>query len=167
MIDFQEESNTLRRNKDIIGQKPLYLIIQKGVHPYKGKYLVTINNDRLNFYELKNNWKLNKKNGDNFYIRISDIANYHFAYHKEFFKRISFRISNDIDLTIIFPLGNEWSYGNEDNALAIMKYLKENGVKQTNEIKGKNDGPKEIKKVDQYFVKEIRAPEKRKGLFRR
>ena len=165
MIDFHKEIIRLKSIGAISGQRPIYIEIQKGEYKFVGKYLLAIDKDRLVFYQLKKNWSLMTKKANNFYIKIADILGYHYAFYKEFNKRISLKIKDDFIFTFTFPFGFDEAYGNENNAIYLMNYLKERNIFQYNEIRGENLGPKEIKKVDQYFVKEIRSPEKRKGLF--
>jgi len=167
MIDFQEEGIRLRSEGLIKGSRPLFIDIIDSSSTVKGKYLLTLSNDRLLFYQLKKNYRLMTKNADNFYLMLESFVGYHYAYHKEFYKRITLNLKGDSFITFLFLIGHEEAYGNEENALKLMQFLKEKGIRQQNEIRRDNDGAKQIKKVDQLFVKEIRAPEKRKGLFKR
>jgi len=168
MINFHDEIIKLKANAMITGNRPLYIDVKEGEHPYKGKYLMTINGDKLQFYELKKNYKFNEKSPNYFYINLEALDGYHYAYYKEFAKRITLYFKDGIKFEFIFELGYSEAYGNEDNANYLMKYLKENNILQKNEIRSDNVGAKKIKKVDQWFVQEVRGTTpKRRGLFKR
>jgi len=167
MIDFQDEILSLRNQGLIKGSRPLFVDIIDSSSDVKGKYLITIDKDRLLFYQLKRNYRLMSRNPDNFYLLLDAFTGFHYAYYKEFFKRISFNLKEEGFIKFLFPIGTEASFGNQENADYLMKFLKENNIKEQNEIRSDNLGRKKIKKTDQFFVKEIRSPQKRKGLFKR
>ena len=166
MIEFSEEIIKLKTNKLIFGSHPIYIdVLASNDYEYKGKYLLTIHSDKIEFYKLKKNYKLETKKPERFYVKLDDIAGYHYAYHKDFAKRITLYFKNDLAFNFIFEMGYKEAYGNEDNAIYLMNLLKSLGKRQRPEVK-ENSGAKEIKKTDQYFVKEVRGtlPERR-GLF--
>lgn len=168
MINFHDEIIKLKASGQIIGKRPVYIDIQKGDHNYKGKYLLTIDDKKLQFYELKKNYKFDEKLNNRFYINIELLSGYHYAYYKEFAKKISLFFKDGIRFDFVFEFGYSEAYGNEENAEYLMKYLKENNILQKNEIRSDNVGAKEIKKIDQYFVQEIRGQKpQRRGLFKR
>lgn len=165
MIDFQDYFVLVRQQKLVKGSKPVYLEIVKGNHPYKGYYMLTIDEDIIHFYELKSNFKLNPNAKYNFYIRLDSLANYHYAYYKPHKKKIYLYFKDGLVLETIFMFAYQEMYGNDKNAEYFMDYLKKNNILQINEIRSDQNGPKEIKKEDIFFTEAIRKTYKKKRGF--
>lgn len=165
MIVFSDEYVKLRQQKLINGVKPLYIEIFKGDHPFKGKYLLTIDKEIIRLYELKANYKFNMKAQNNYYIRLSQLEGYHYAYYKANYKTISLFFKDGLTLMFSFIFGYEETYGNEKNAEHLMEYLKEHKIYQKNEIRSDNNEQRQITKEDQFFTEAVRKTYKKRGLF--
>jgi len=166
MIDFQEQALKLKQSGVVRGLRPVFIKILKGDYPYKGKYLITIDDDKLRFYQLGFNYRYKGKKATNFYINISLLEGFHFSYYKEYYKKIMLMFKDGLNFEFAFMIGYEETTDNEPNMKAIMQKLKEKGVPSKNLIKkdGAN-GQKAITKTDQYFTQEIRGTQRRRGFF--
>ena len=165
MIDVDAKTLQLRQINIIKGIRPVIIKILKGNYPYKGRYLLTIGDDCIYFYQLGLFYNYKKKNGVDFKIPYSNLSGYRFAFEKECYKRITLIFKDELEFAFIFVCDCEESGNNEKNATEVMKRLKEKQVLQKNNLKGGKRAQRTISKRDQLFVKEVRSPSQKRGFF--
>ena len=165
MIDIDEKTLQLRQISIIKGNRPVIIKILKGGYPYKGRYLLTIGEDSLYFYQLGLFYNYKRKNAVNFKIPYSNLCGYRFAFEKTCNKRITLIFKDELEFAFTFICGCEEAGHNEKNAMEVMKQLKEKGIFQKNNLKGGKRAQRTISTRDQLFVKEVRSPSKKRGFF--
>lgn len=166
MLDFKEQALKLRKMGFMQGQRPLMIkILKSKEYSYRKKYVVTICDKGLYFYQLNFKYNYKKRRAIDFMINYDKLSGYHFALYNTYHKKITLYFKDGLEFNFIFFTNCSEAYDNEANAEALMKKLKEMKVFQKNMIKGGKNGQKTISKSDQNFVKEIRSPKKRRGLF--
>ena len=166
MIDLSKQAIILRQKGLIKGIRPLFINILKGDYPYKGNYLLTIEDDCLHFYQLKRNYDYAGKKARDFLISFDKLSGFRYAFYKPYYKKITLIFKDELEFCFIYVHGYEEAYDNEPNALALMKVLKEKHIYQQNNLKGGLNVQRTISKTDQFFTQEVRSPSKKRGLFR-
>ena len=165
MIDVDQRTVEIRQINGIKGQRPVLIKILKGPYPYKGKYCLLFGEDHINFYQLKGNYRYKGNKAVDFRIAYKDLVGYRFAFEKAQYKRITLIFKDDLEFPFIFVCECAEAGHNEANAMLFMKKLKEMNILQRNNLKGGKREQRTISKADQLFVKEIRSPSKKRGLF--
>jgi hypothetical protein len=165
MIDFKEQGVRLRQLGFMKGQRPLFIKILKGSYPFKGKYIFTITNESINFYQLKHNYNYKGKKAVDFLILFSNLVGFRFSFYKKFYRKITLIFKDDLEFEFIYMCDRPEAYDNEPIAKFFMQTLKDKGILQRNNIKGGKRGQKVISKRDQLFTKEIRSTSKKRGFF--
>lgn len=166
MIDLKERLLELRHAVIIKGNRPIFINIQKGDYPYQKKYVVTIEDEHLHFYQTKGNYRYLGEKARDFLIKFEQLGGYRWQTYKENYKKFILVFKDELEFTFIYPCGSDETYDNEANILHLSKVLKEKGIFQKNNLKSGNYGKqKTISKADQWFTQEIRSPKKR-GLFK-
>lgn len=166
MIDLKERAIALRQYGIIKGIRPIFIKIEKGDYPYKGKYVMTIEDEHLHFYQLGWKYRYKGKKARDFLIRYKVLSGCRWQTYKIDRKRFVLIFDDELEFTFNYYFGNDEAYDNEPNILFLIKYLKEKGVPQKNNLKSGNYGKqKAVSKADQWFTQEIRSPKKR-GLFK-
>ena len=61
MVDVDQRTIELRQLGVFKGSRPVLVKVLKGKYPYKGKYALLVNDDCINFYQLKANYGFKKK----------------------------------------------------------------------------------------------------------
>ena len=56
MIDLKAKLINIRQIGFFKGNRPLFIKVLKGNYAYKGKYLLTVTEESINFYQLKFNY---------------------------------------------------------------------------------------------------------------
>ena len=165
MIDIDERTIELRQINGIKGQRPVIIDVCKGPYPYKGKYAVLFSEECLNFYQLKGNYRYKGEKAIDFKIAYTDLVGYRFAFEKAYYKRITLIFKDELEFAFLFTCDHDEAGHNEANAMLLMGKLKEMKVFQKNNLKGGKREQRTISKADQLFIKEVRSPSKKRGLF--
>ena len=161
MIDLKERLLELRHAGIIKGNRPIFIDIQKGNYPYQKKYVVTIEDEHLHFYQTKGNYRYLGEKARDFLIKFEQLGGYRWQTYKENYKKFILVFKDELEFTFIYPCGSDETYDNEANILYLSKVLKEKGIFQKNNLKSGNYGKqKTISKADQWFTQEIRSPKK-------
>ena len=163
MIDLSQRAIELRQYGIIKGSRPIFLKIEKGNYNYRGKYVMTIEEEHLHFYQLKFNYGY--KGDKDFLVKFSVLDGFRLVAYKENRKRFVLVFKDQLEFTFNFYCGSEASYDNEPNIKFLMMVLKEKGIAHKNNLKGGKIGQKTISKANQWLTQEIRSPKKR-GLFK-
>lgn len=166
MSNLKERTLQLRRLDCIKGIRPIFSKVLKGKHSYKGKYAITCGSDAIYFYRLKFNDTYKGKLDRDFIVTYEELDGYRFAIHSTLYKKITLYLKNDTVYEFIFLCHVEESYDNENNAIYLMQKIKEKGIAQRNYVKGGKCEEKVISKRDQLFIKEVRSPSQKRGLFK-
>ena len=166
MVDIDSRAITLRQVGILQGSRPVLIKVLKGPYPYKGNHAVTFADDYLYFYQLTKRYTYKGKKARDFKIDYDRLIGYRFAFEKACDRRITLIFKDDIEFCFIFLCDCTESGHNEENANALMRKLKEKNVLQKNNLKGGKREQRTISKADQLFVKEVRSPSKKRGLFR-
>ena len=161
MIDVDDKVFALRQRNCIKGSRPVLINVLKGNYPYKGKYLLTICDDSIYFYQLSFFYNYKKKKAVDFKIPYDNLEGYRFAFDKTCKKRITLIFKDELEFVFNFLCECYESGKNEKNANELMKRLKEKGIFQKNNLKGGKRAQRTISKADQLFVKEVRSPSKK------
>lgn len=161
MIDIDEKVSKLRLSHGIKGSRPVVVDVLKGDYPYIGRYLLTITDDSIYFYQLGLFFNYVKYKPKDFRINFSELSGYRFAFEKTCYKRITLIFKDELEFAFLFICDCPESGKNEKNAIEVMKKLKENGVFQKNNLKGGKRAQRTISKRDQLFIKEVRSPSKK------
>ena len=161
MIDIDEKVSKLRLSHGIKGIRPVVVDVLKGDYPYIGRYLLTITDDSIYFYQLGLFFNYVKYKPKDFRINFSELSGYRFAFEKTCYKRITLIFKDELEFAFLFICDCPESGKNEKNAIEVMKKLKENGVFQKNNLKGGKRAQRTISKRDQLFIKEVRSPSKK------
>ena len=161
MIDIDEKVSSLRLSHNIKGSRPVIIDILKGNYPYIGRYLLTITDDGLYFYQLGLFYNYVKYKPKDFKILYEELSGYRFAFEKACFKRITLIFKDELEFAFLFMCDDPSTGKNEKNAIEVMKKLKEKEVLQKNNLKGGKRAQRTISKRDQLFTKEVRSPSKK------
>ena len=165
MIDVDNKVLDLRQRNFIKGNRPVLINILKGDYPYKGKYLLTIFDEAIYFYQLNFFYNYKRKKAVDFKIPYDNLMGYRFAFDKTCQKRITLIFKDELEFAFRFLCECPESGNNEKNAMELMKKLKEKSIFQKNNLKGGKRAQRTISKADQLFVKEVRSPSKKRGFF--
>ena len=165
MIDVDQRTIELRQIGGIKGSRPVLINILKGDYPYKGKYALLINDDCIHFYQLNFRYKYKGKKAVDFMIPYQHLEGYRFSFEKAYHKRITLIFKGGLEFPFIFVCDSDEAGHNEANAMIFMNKLKEMNVLQKNNLKGGKREQRTISKADQLFVKEIRSPSQKRGIF--
>lgn len=166
MINLKEKLIHLRQIGFMKGNRPLFIKIKKGNYEYKGKYILTISDDAINFYQLRYNYNFKGKKSVNFLIYFQNLEGFRFSFYKKFWKKITLIFKDGLEFEFVYVANCAEAYDNEPNAKVLMQTLKDKGILQKNNIKGGKCGQKVISKRDQLFTKEVRSPSQKRGLFK-
>ena len=161
MIDIDEKVLKLRHSHSIKGNKFVIVNILKGDHAYKGRYLLSITDDSIYFYQLGLFYNYKKKSSVDFRILLDSLIGYRFAFEKMYYKRITLLFKDELEFAFTFFCEHPDSGKNEKNAIEVMNKLKEKGIFQKNNLKGGKRAQRTISKRDQLFIKEVRSPSKK------
>lgn len=165
MIDVDKKTLQIRQSGLIRGIRPVIVKILKGNYPYKGRYLLTMTDEGLCFFQLGLFYNIKKKKAADFKIPYDTLIGYRFAFEKLFYKRITLIFKDELEFPFVFVCDCTEAGNNEKNATEIMKRLKEKKILQKNNLKGGKREQRTISKRDQLFVKEVRSPSKKTGIF--
>ena len=166
MIDLKARLINLRQIGFMKGNRPLFIKILKGQYPYKGKYILTITDDDITFYQLKFNYGFKRKNPINFLIDFNNLVGFRHSFYKKHHKKITLLFKDGLEFSFVYICDCAEAYDNEPNAHCLIKVLKEKNILQKNNVKGGNRGQKVISKRDQLFTKEVRSPSQKRGIFK-
>jgi hypothetical protein len=166
MIDLKAKLINIRQIGFFKGNRPLFIKVLKGNYQYKGKYLLTLTDESIYFYQLKFNYGFKKNNPINFLIDFNNLVGFRHSFYKKHYKKITLIFKDELEFTFIYLCDCIEAYDNEPNAKNLFKTLKEKNVLQKNNVKGGNRGQKVISKRDQLFTKEVRSPSQKRGLFK-
>ena len=161
MIDVDNKVLNLRQINLLKGSRPVIIKILKGDYPYKGKYLLTVCDEAIYFYQLNFFYNYKKKKAVDFKIPYDTLTGYRFAFDKACYKKITLIFRDELEFTFRFVCECPESGKNEKNAIELMKILKEKNIFQKNNLKGGKRAQRTISKADQLFVKEVRSPSKK------
>ena len=165
MIDIDQKTLQLRQISILKGSRPVIIKILKGDYPYKGRYLLTIGEDSIYFYQLGLFYNYKMRKAVDFKIPYDNLTGYRFAFEKTCNKRITLIFKDELEFAFTFICECEEAGNNEKNAMEVMKRLKEKKIFQKNNLKGGKRAQRTISTRDQLFVKEIRSPSKKRGFF--
>lgn len=165
MIDVEERTIKLRQAGVVQGVKPVIINVLKGNYPYKGKYVLSIGEECIYFSQLNFRYLYKGKKAVDFKIPFDNLEGFRFAFEKTCYKRITLIFKDGLEFCFIFICDCQEAGRNENNAMELMKKLKEKNVFQKNNLKGGKNGQRTISTRDQLFVKEVRSPSKKRGFF--
>lgn len=166
MIDIDSRAIQLRQLGVLQGVRPVLVKVLKGTYPYKGNHSVTISDDFIYFNQLTKRYTYKGRKARDFKISYESLCGFRYAFEKACYKRITLIFKDGIEFCFIYLCDCTESGHNEENAAILMKKLKEKNVLQKNNLKGGKCEQRTISKADQLFVKEVRSPSKKRGLFR-
>ena len=165
MIDVDQRTIQLRQLGVVQGNRPVIIKVMKGDYPYKGNYVLSTGDDYIYFCHLNFRHRYKGKKAVDFKISYKNLEGYRFSFHKTCRKKITLIFKDGLEFYFTFVCDCEEAGHNENNAVELMKKLKESGVFQKNNLKGGKREQRTISKADQLFVKEIRSPSKKRGFF--
>lgn len=162
MSQMTEMLATLRKDGIVKGVRPVIIkILKSNNYAYKGRYLLTLEAECLNFYELKLGNRYKGAKARNFKIEFKALSNYHDEYFKSLYHKANLYFKDGLCFSFLYLVDCTDAYDNDGNIKLIYEALKQSGIsKKQIKKEGPND-QKAISKRDQLFVKEIRCPEKR------
>lgn len=166
MVDIDSRALTLRQQCVLQGVRPVLVKVLKGPYPYKGNHAVTISDDCMYFSQLTSRYTYKGKKARDFKINYDRLEGFRYSFEKACYKRITLIFKDEIEFAFLFLCDCAEAGHNEENAAILMKTLKEKNVLQKNNLKGGKREQRTISKADQLFVKEVRSPSKKRGLFR-
>ena len=166
MVDLKAISIRLRQLGFMKGSRPVFNKVLKGGYPYKGKYVATITDTSIHFYQLKFNYGFKRKNPNNFLIEYDNLTGFRHSFYKKHYKKVTLIFKDGLEFSFAYISDCSEAYDNDPNASFLMKTLKEKNVLQKNNIKGGKCEQKVISKRDQLFTKEVRSPSQKRGIFK-
>lgn len=166
MIDLKAKLIYIRQLGILKGNRPLFIKILKGNYEYKGKYILTLTDNEIIFYQLKSNYNFKKRNPINFLIDYNNLTGFRHSFFKKHYRKITLIFKDGLEFSFSYMCDCIEAYDNEPNAKILIKTLKEKNVFQKNNVKGGNRGQKVISKRDQLFTKEVRSPSQKRGIFK-
>ena len=166
MIDLKAKLIKIRQLGVLQGTRPLFVKILKGNYPYKGKYILTLTDESIYFYQLKHNYNFKGKKATVFAIEFDKLIGFRHSFFKKHYKKITLLFKDGLEFSFVYICDCIEAFDNEPNAKVFIKTLKEKNVLQKNNVKGGKRGQKVISKRDQSFTKEVRSPSQKRGLFK-
>ena len=166
MNDLDVRALELRKLGVLRGKSPVLVKILPGDYPYEKHHVLTFDDEHIYLFKLSRRFTYKKKIARDIKIQISNLSGFRFAFEKTCYKRITLIFNDGLEFSFIFLCECEESGHNEANAQLLIKKLKELNIPQKNNLKGGKCEQRTISKADQLFVKEIRSPSKKRGLFR-
>ena len=166
MIDVNSRALELRQLGILRGTRPLLIKILKGDYPYVGEHVLTIDDEHIYLFKLNKKYMYKRKLARDFKIAYDNLEGFRFTFEKTCYKRITLIFKDGLEFNFLFVCECSEAGHNEDNAVILMKKLKEKNILQKNNLKGGKCEQRTISKADQLFVKEVRSPSKKRGLFR-
>ena len=166
MVDIDVRAIELRKLGVLRGNRPVLIKILPGEYPYEGHHALSFDDEHIYLFKLSKRFTYKKKIARDFKVAYSNLSGFRFSFETTCSKRITLIFNDGLEFAFLFMCECEEAGHNEANATELMKKLKEMNISQKNNLKGGKCEQRTISKTDQLFVKEIRSPKKKRGLFR-